>query len=133
MEYVKVRLSGLSKFSNTLHVELPRQVDWKDLTGLLSINGAEYYRVGKTSVSIRRSKTVATTEFTAQCLRTIIRPLGVNIEELAIDIRDYHVRRASVQDLAINIWSRTAAIVTPSALPLERVEARGTGPAYWPR
>ena len=128
---MKIRLSGLSKASDTLVIETPRQVEWQEVTGLLNIGGAECYRVGNASLSVRFKRAVAIPDFTAQCLLVVMQPLGITVETLAIDIHDHFIKREAVTDIANDIWMRLFAVPSPQTVPPERVESRGLAPAYW--
>ncbi|RYF29001.1 MAG: hypothetical protein EOO17_03235 [Chloroflexi bacterium] len=130
---MKVSLSGLSKSSEVLSIDLPKRVEWQDITALLNIDGAEYYYVGGSSVSVRYSKAVELPDFAAQCLRVVMQHFNVSVEELSIGIHDYLVEKDLIPELANDIWSRTMSAPAPESLSTEKVEARGTGPAYWLR
>lgn len=130
---MKVSLNGLSKVSDTLQIDLPKRVNWHDVTGLLNVDGAKYYYVGGSSIGVRYSKAVEVPDFAAQCLRVVMQHLGISIEELSIDIHDFSINKDMIPELANDIWSRTMSASTPEPLPLERIEPRGEGPAYWLR
>jgi len=130
---MKVSLSGLSKSSEVLSIDLPKRVEWQDVAALLNIDGAKYYYVGGSSVSVRYSKAVEVPDFAAQCLRVVMQHFDVSVEELSIGIHDYFIDKDLIPELANDIWSRTMSAITPEPLPLTCVEPRGTGPVYWLR
>ncbi len=130
---MKVSLSGLAGVSDTLHISVPKRINWQDVTGLLSIDGARYYLANDSTILVRYSEAVEVPDFAAQCLRVVMQHFGISVEELSIGIHDYLIDRDSIPELANDIWSRTVSATTPEPLPPERVEPRGTGPAYWLR
>lgn len=130
---MKVSLSGVSRFSDTLQIDIPKRVNWQDVTALLNIDGVSYYYVSGLCIGVRYSRAIEVPNLAANCLRVVIQHFGINVEMLSIGIHDCMVNRDTVPELANDIWSRTVSASTPEPLPLERVESRGTGPAYWLR
>ena len=128
---MKVSLSGLSQYSDMLHIDLPKRVGWQDITGLLNVDGAKYYLVNGCTILVSYSKAADVPDFAAQCLRVVMQHFDIGIEELAIGIHDYQFNSDTWPGLANDIWSRTVSMSTPEPVSPGLVEARGSGPAYW--
>lgn|GEM_PF-4640430 len=126
---VKASLRGLGTVSDTLRIDTLQPIRWQEVTGMLSVEGAKYYYVSGPTVGIRYSDAVEVPDFAARCLRVVMRCFGT--EELELGIKDPFLDASLIPQLTEDILSRTMATSTPPALPLSRVEPRGTGPAYW--
>lgn len=128
---MKVGLDGFGKYADTLHIDLPKHLDWHSLTGLLNIDGVQYFYTQACTVFIRYSKAADLQDVAAQGLRVIADGLGIPLEELSVGIHDSDVAENAVPELANGIWLRALAASTPEPVPAGSIIPRGIAPAYY--
>lgn len=128
---MKVSLDGFGKYADTLHIDLPKRLDWHSLTGLLNIDGVQYFHTQACTVFVRYSKAADIQDVAARSLRVITEALGMSLEELSVGIHDSDVAENAIPELANSIWLRALAVSTPEPVPASNIIPRGTDPVYY--
>lgn len=129
---MRICMNGFGKYSDTLHIDIPKHAEWEDFRNVLSIGGVTYYYTQAGTIGVRYNRAVDPIDVAAQALIVTIAFCGTSPDEVELVVKESVLNKdVDEEKVAAEVWSRMLKMSAPAEVSLHQVVMRGTGPAYY--